>query len=680
MCVQAVTLSNIADRIKAANEALYERACYKKGQWAPEPSGFRALVQTALCIELAPLGKRKRSSGARNAINGFMLHDPTSGMSMSALESLPDRATRPTELLDSPWLSADIALTLHNKPSELAPRALFRMYFAALTGAEATLARKKAFTSAKMRVSTVRTANGSKVLVLKPSVEAAIELAQQRAAAAPEGTAPQAVVEVAVAAVDAAAGPSPVVADSDVDEDETAAAQAPEAEVAPEVESEESAEAAEAAPEAEAVDEEQEPAEDVAQQEDEEQGAAAEEEQGAAEAEPVEHAGEPEPPPAEPWWKRLFDALLLPQRRFEASERRLPDNCEDYDGVVAQLHASEPDAKDVAVWRVRASDAPPPLAYEAHHREHGNEHWLWHSPGKDPLTLLRSDHFFDHTYGNGGSYGNGTYFSEHAIYGGRILPCRVSELDAADGSGGQPPNVGDDVLLDGEGSAVFNVISCDGANYCLLRQLRWDCHGRAAEPCHKDVWRRLGDGAGDSTLWRSADVRYAILTKVSLGKCHEYGSEDPERGSERLRRPPGGCQSVSGTESDLNIIQVANRIKWYPEWEQEFAPLRDRGHEYGLQYAIWHPQEQACPEYIVRYRRKRVGPPPPPPKPSRKKVAQQQQPPPRPTGRNATVPKPGDRWQCMSCNYRNTGDVCEGVLQGGTQCNTPCAQGLRVYM
>ena len=125
MCVQAVTLSNIADRIKAVDEALYERACYEKGQWAPESSGFRALVQTALCIELAPLGKRKRSIGARNAIDGFMLHDPTSGMSMSALVSLPDRATRAADLLDSPWLSADIALVLYNEPSELAPRALF---------------------------------------------------------------------------------------------------------------------------------------------------------------------------------------------------------------------------------------------------------------------------------------------------------------------------------------------------------------------------------------------------------------------------------------------------------------------------------------------------------------------------------------------------------------------------
>lgn len=132
-----------------------------------------------------------------------------SGASMSALESLPDRATRAAEraadLLDSPWLSTDIALLLRNKPSAPTPRALFRMYFAALPEVEKTLARKKAFEEAKLCVSMLHP-SGSKVLVLKPSVEAAVALAQQKAAEAPEDEPAAALIQDAVKTIGEAAG------------------------------------------------------------------------------------------------------------------------------------------------------------------------------------------------------------------------------------------------------------------------------------------------------------------------------------------------------------------------------------------------------------------------------------------------------------------------------------------
>ena len=149
--------------------------------------------------------------------------DPASGASMSAsmsaLESLPDRATLAADLLDSSWLSGDIALVLRNEPSAPTPRVLFRMYFAALPEVEKTLARKKAFTSAKMCVSMLHP-NGSKVLVLKPSVEAAVALAQQKVAEMSEDESAAALVEDCMKTIGEAAGALPVVGDSDVDEDE----------------------------------------------------------------------------------------------------------------------------------------------------------------------------------------------------------------------------------------------------------------------------------------------------------------------------------------------------------------------------------------------------------------------------------------------------------------------------
>jgi len=269
----------------------------------------------------------------------------------------------------------------------------------------------------------------------------------------------------------------------------------------------------------------------------------------------------------------------------------------------AQLLASEPSAIDITCWKVLHGQAERRFAAES--RRIGGERLLWHSPGNDPLTLIRSDFPFDFTRSNaaGGSYGQGIYFSEHAIYGGRILPCRVSELDAADGLAGQPPAVGDDVML-GDGLETYNVLRVDADGTCQLRRLRWNAQRR--EQLHEDIERRLGDGEHGTTLWRHADRRYAILTAVALGRVHALGHEF----NEDLQRAPNGYHSVSGTEGDLEIEQVSNRSAWYEEWRDDMAPLRERGSEYGLQYIVYH-EVQTCPRFIVRYRRRRLGPPPP---------------------------------------------------------------------
>ena len=272
--------------------------------------------------------------------------------------------------------------------------------------------------------------------------------------------------------------------------------------------------------------------------------------------------------------------------------------------LTTMLLDSEPTATDIVIWKVQHAQAE--RRFKAESTRIGNERLLWHSPGiADPLTLVRSDFPFDFTRSNaaGGSYGKGIYFSEHAMYGGRILPCRVSELDDADGLSTQSPAVGDDVML-GDGLETYNVLRVELDGTCQLRRLRWDAHHK--EQTHQDEIHRLGNGEDDTVLWRYADRRYAILTAVALGNVNLFGAEFRED----LQRAPDGFHSVSGTEGDLAISQVLSRSDWYQEWRVDMAPLRQRGAEYGLQHVVYH-EVQTCPRFIVRYRRKRVGPAPP---------------------------------------------------------------------
>lgn len=318
---------------------------------------------------------------------------------------------------------------------------------------------------------------------------------------------------------------------------------------------------------------------------------------------------------------REVEALATEERRLRRLEEArvtaspswspLDQADADYADVSARLLASEPSATDVAIWRVHHGQSEHRFKGEVNRI--GNERLLWHSPGNDPLTLVQSDFPFDFTRSNraGGSYGKGIYFSEHAIYGGRILPCRVSQLDDADGLSGHPPAVGDDIMLIGAGPETYTVLSVGADGMCQLRRLRWavtNAGGRARqEPLHPDLWIRLGNGESGTRLWHYADRRYAIVTAVALGRVHAYGREF----NERLERAPEGFHAVSGTEGDLDILQVSHRSRWYQEWREDMAPLSQRGAEYGLQYVVYH-EIQTCPRFIVHYRRKRLGGPPPP--------------------------------------------------------------------
>jgi len=275
-------------------------------------------------------------------------------------------------------------------------------------------------------------------------------------------------------------------------------------------------------------------------------------------------------------WERDMPLPPRPYLGFDLECKLLASTDADAQSVQRRLEESVPDAFDVRVWRVHRQAHETKYKLEADRI--GNEQLLWHSSSNtDPTELVFSGYPFDKTKSGGGSYGEGLYFSKHAIYGGRILPCRVSQLDVADGLRGELPQVGDDVMLVGRDR--------DLATYCIegvtgdmfsIRKLRWDAHRKeAVEP--KQI--RLGDGRGDSTLWRFADRRYSILASVALGQCKDYGPHFKET----LRGPPRGCNSVSGTELDLHIKQVVNRREWYPEWTADYEPLAKHGSKYGEQ-------------------------------------------------------------------------------------------------
>ena len=140
--------------------------------------------------------------------------------------------------------------------------------------------------------------------------------------------------------------------------------------------------------------------------------------------------------------------------RSSASLRylKLHESDEEYVQAAALLHKSLPDASQITVWRI---DHPHAHLY---HRELGrisNEKLLWHSPSaSDPLMNIESDYPFHPTFSSGGSYGRGSYFSEHAIYGDRLLPCRRSKLDETTNE--RLPVAGDDILLPGS-PAVYSV-------------------------------------------------------------------------------------------------------------------------------------------------------------------------------------------------------------------------------
>ena len=217
-------------------------------------------------------------------------------------------------------------------------------------------------------------------------------------------------------------------------------------------------------------------------------------------------------------------------------------------------------------------------------------------------------------------------FSEHAIYGDRLVPCRTSDLHPAADLG--LPCVGDDILLD-NATAVYEVehVGVDGdPARCILRKLRWNKGERGGclpkfrgHTAGRSVSLRLGAGGDDTFAWRPADRRYTILSTVALGRCKDFGGGEPNYFGD-VKREPSGYHSVQGTERDLTdtskgglkggIPQIVfRRSKECTDYRHDYQPLVQRGREFGRQYAIWR-SEYARPQYLVTYHRRRTRAPP----------------------------------------------------------------------
>uniref|UniRef100_A0A7S2J5K0 PARP n=2 Tax=Haptolina brevifila TaxID=156173 RepID=A0A7S2J5K0_9EUKA len=348
--------------------------------------------------------------------------------------------------------------------------------------------------------------------------------------------------------------------------------------------------------------------------------------------------------------------------------------------VEAKLKDSISDCQQVTVWKVHHHRS---LAhYKITLQRHGNEHELWHSPSDtDPLTLLESEYPFDPTFSIGGSYGNGVYFSEHAIYGDRILPCRRSrpKADVASdhelgdlvaeawedpaGLSGAMPHAGDEITL-GDKPAVY-VVQENGQ----LLEKRWDVRKKSPHQA-KSPPKALGNGSDGTILWHSADLRYTILSNVVLGKMQDYG----EKFKPSLKREPPGHQSASGTERHLDIAQVNVRKDW-SEWQGDFDPLVKHGDVYGRQYCVWRPN-MVTPSFLVRYRRKSGLAPPaaavahPPPSAPLPPAPPPPAQPTRQSKRGREDAGGSSDWKCVHCSKCNSANEprCQGTDRHGQPC------------
>ena len=194
---------------------------------------------------------------------------------------------------------------------------------------------------------------------------------------------------------------------------------------------------------------------------------------------------------------------------------------------------------------------------------------LWHSCGEaDPLEIIASPFGFDTTYADHGTYGERALcFAAHAIYCDRLLPCHRSALRRA--SAERPaaalPSVGDDVLL-GDERLKYEVLGVGtGADptSCRLRQLHWEKNEAGAGQVRG--YQLGADGVGDETSeWHPADVRYLILADVALGRCKDYGREEPNIKGGELLREPIEHDPTSGERVEFHSVSGTEQVRDLP--------------------------------------------------------------------------------------------------------------------
>lgn len=280
---------------------------------------------------------------------------------------------------------------------------------------------------------------------------------------------------------------------------------------------------------------------------------------------------------------------------------------EEADFVSRKFKESLPDAEVIQVWSLQHRDAWERFWLERH--KFGGEAWLWHSSSRiDPLLRLGSDYPFsaDHIE-KGGSYGNGFYFAQHALYSDQVVPCRVSELKPP---GQGTPQVGDDILLgpklnsrrQDDPHVVYNVQSVYQDGTCKLKSLRWNEDDKAVT-----IRERLG--AEGCRKWYDADDKFIFLSRVCLGNPKDFGRRcDDELEDMKGYKLPEGYHSWTATEGHLYETHLPGRSK-FPEYEIDAKAALDKGGIYGRQYVIGaNGNSRIYPGYLVRYINRRSRP------------------------------------------------------------------------
>ena len=99
---------------------------------------------------------------------------------------------------------------------------------------------------------------------------------------------------------------------------------------------------------------------------------------------------------------------------------------------------------------------------------------------------------------------------------------------------------GDDTIA-GNVYEVVGLAAGGDRNLCRLRQLHWN---RGDVGAGKECLYNLGDGDGETYAWSSADERYLLVVDVALGRCKDFGREEPNIKGGKVPREPAGFHSV----------------------------------------------------------------------------------------------------------------------------------------
>ena len=209
---------------------------------------------------------------------------------------------------------------------------------------------------------------------------------------------------------------------------------------------------------------------------------------------------------------------------------------------------------------------------ETGRRGPANEQRLWMGTDDTPSEVLcNSEHGFDPTYGQGGSYGVGAYFAAEPLYSHYFRACRSGSLP------------GCRLIL---AQVVLGDVKDYGSKWSTDLVDFGDRRIRARDIAREPP-RPAEDGGGEYDSWSGTegDLKWV---KESAARCFKHDNERIVQKKKKFKERPADCV---GPDSCAEAL------------EQCHTMLAD-GKRYGKQYIVCRYQK-AYPQYVVRYQ---VGP------------------------------------------------------------------------